>query len=142
MSTGTPIVQLVALPCDAAALLAWTAARDHVAAALGFAPAAVPAGVVRVWRLLAANNREVARSAELFDSLAAALDAATQVQERWADLEPATFHGPATASHGWAASIDGRLALTCSRWYETGPISMDACRASIASLRTAQITRQ
>jgi hypothetical protein len=142
MTPGTPILQPVALACDSPALAAWAGARNHAAGALGLAPLRMPSGVVLMWRLLAANNRELARSAQLYDSVGLARQAATELQRHWAELEPTTFHGPVTASHGWAASVDGLLVLTCARWYETGPISMDACRASIASLRTAQITRE
>lgn len=127
---------------DQPGLVAWSRFREQVLAALeGPAiPADLPqAGRVGVWRLLASNNREVARSAGVFDSFDSAKRAVALLQERWEELEVETFHGPVSATHGWAATLGGIPVVTCSRWYETGPISLDVSAASIESLRCARI---
>lgn len=127
---------------DQPGLLAWAQFRQQVFTAMHGAPPppdTPSAGHVGVWRLLASNNREIARSAELFDSFTAAEEAVKQLQSRWEELEVQTFHGPVSARHGWAASFEGAPAVTCSRWYETGPISIEVSGASIASLRLARI---
>lgn len=141
--SGSAVLFIAFSSMDAPGLVAWSVFRQQVIDSMGSGQSAndtVDGGPVGVWRLLASNNREVARSADLFDSFASARDSVERLQSRWQELELATFHGPASASHGWAASLDGSPAVTCARWYETGPISLDVSAASIDSFRRARIT--
>ena len=126
---------------DEPGLHAWTQFRQQLLAAKGGVTPAneFHADHVGVWRLLASNNREVARSASVYSSFDDAREAVEQLQQRASELEVECFHGPVSASHGWTASLDGVVQMTCSRWYETGPISLDVSSASISSLRTARI---
>lgn len=136
---GAPSVQVVTLSCDAAAMQAWSSVRNHIADEFGAARVAPIDGVVRVWRLLAANNREVARGSELFAEARSAWDAVAGFQELAARLELHTFHGPRAATHGWAALDHDRVVMTCSRWYETAPISLEVGATALELLRSARI---
>jgi hypothetical protein len=135
---GSPSVQVVTLPCDDAAMQAWSSMRNHIADELGVPPLVPFGGVVRVWRLLAANNREVARGSELFAEARSAWDAVAGFQELADRLELHTFHGPRAATHGWAALTAGNVVMTCSRWYETAPISLEVGATAVELLSVAR----
>jgi hypothetical protein len=96
---------------------------------------------VTVWRLLATNNREIARCAYGYHSIAKARANARLVRSRADDVVIATIHGPVAGSHGWFATLDNGIALTCSRWYETSSLSLEAADGAIDALRHAVISR-
>lgn len=95
---------------------------------------------VGVWRLLATNNREIARCAYIYGSFLKARANALHVQRRVDDVVISTIHGPVAGTHGWFASLDGGIVLTCSRWYETSSLSLEAADGAIEALRHAVIS--
>lgn len=140
-TTSAPTVQVLTLSCDSAGMQAWAATRDHVVNELGRGAVGVPSGDVRVWRLLAANNREVARGSEAFDDARSAWSHVVSAQRRSNALLMLTFHGPQAATHGWAAVAGGRLVMTCSRWYETASISLEVAAVARQLLQVVTVPR-
>ncbi|WP_374946937.1 hypothetical protein [Agreia sp.] len=97
-------------------------------------------GSVCVWRLLASNNRELARSAVLyrsFDDARAAVFAARLPRQ---DFEIRSVHGPNAGTHGWfAQEPDGSPLMTCGRWYGAHAASVDAAQHSIEAFCLATV---
>src|SRR5918993_3162079 len=61
-----------------------------------------PASMERiVWRLFASNNREIARSARVYGSFAAAKEHVAAIQSRIDELEVHVVRGPETGAYGW-----------------------------------------
>jgi hypothetical protein len=137
------------------AFLGWVAFREHVHAASGSAnpmpipfdtaaaPRPVPDSTMTapfgVWRLLATNHREVARSSFLYRSGAGARAHARQLQALADDMVVTTLSGPLAGSHGWSVSIGGAHVMTCARWYGATATSLEAASGAIQALRTARI---
>ncbi|MFJ4038430.1 hypothetical protein ACIPVB_10120 [Microbacterium sp. NPDC090007] len=99
------------------------------------------AGVYGVWRLLATNNRELARGTALHASPDHAWADAEHLRERAADLSTTTLRGDLSTRHGWALRLDGVPVLMCSRWYESPSEAAAAARAARMHLGRAAITR-
>lgn len=114
-----------------------TAAPPQIRSADG----APGAGVYGVWRLLATNNRELARGTALHASPNHAWADAEHLRERAADLSPTTLRGDLSTRHGWALRLDGEPVLMCSRWYESPGEAAAAARATRTHLGGAVITR-
>ncbi|WP_295823667.1 hypothetical protein [uncultured Microbacterium sp.] len=98
-------------------------------------------GVYGVWRLLATNNRELARGTVLHPSPDRAWADAEHLRERAADLSSITLRGDLSTRHGWALRLDGEPVLMCSRWYESPGEAAAAARATRTYLGGASITR-
>jgi hypothetical protein len=126
---GYASVQFVEIPAaNAAARQAWCRYRGDVESET----------TNQGWRLIAANNREIGRGAQLFTSCDQARAAVHRLQQEYA-FELQTFHGPRAGTHGWSAAVGGRLVITCARWYETETISREAAGTALTILRDARI---
>jgi hypothetical protein len=141
------------------AFLGWVSFREHVHAASGSGsadpmpipydtasaprPAQDPAAAANapfgVWRLLATNHREVARSSYLYRSGAGARAHARQLQNLVDDMVVTTLSGPLAGTHGWSIAIGGSPVMTCARWYGATATSLEAASGAIEALRTARI---
>lgn len=99
------------------------------------------AGVYGVWRLLATNNRELARGTALYASPDDAWTDADMLRSRADDLSPLTLRGDLSTRHGWSLRLDGEPVLMCSRWYESPGEAAAAARTTRAQLGRATITR-
>ncbi|WP_394554312.1 hypothetical protein ACDF64_06845 [Agromyces sp. MMS24-JH15] len=84
-----------------------------------------------VWRLLASNNREVARSAWAYHSFGAARSHVLRLREHADRLEVSLVDGPLVDSRGWTIGLDGTIAMTCARWYP----STASCTAAAENAR-------
>jgi hypothetical protein len=130
-------------------LQSWLRFRAHVlpeAAAVGAVPlmradSAAPASQYGVWRMLATNNRELARGATLHASPTAALADAEAMKHASAGLTAAVVRGATPLSHGWLLRHDGVAVLMCARWYESAPEAAAAARAARAVLAAAVLVR-
>jgi hypothetical protein len=96
-------------------------------------------GSVCVWRLLASNNRELGRSAELYrsfdDARASVFDARLTL-----NFEIRSVHGPNAGTHGWFIhEPDAPALMTCGRWYGAHAASVDAARHSIDAFHQASV---
>jgi hypothetical protein len=150
-TTGSTVLFIAFPSLDAPGLVAWTQFRECVERGIAsgepmldvpdrtLTRAPTAQAPVGIWRMLASNHREVARSARAFPSFESARLAVVELQVADAPLEIRTFHGPTSSTHGWAALSGGRAVLTCSRWYETASVSHEAAAWSIAAFRSATV---
>jgi len=130
-------------------LAAWLLFRSYVLPELAGVPLAaqdaapgtglVSLGVFGVWRLLATNNRELARCAAVFSSPAAALEAAVADQRRTAELQLSAVRGPSATKHAWVLRGGGRPVVTSARWYESAGEAVSAGRMASAVLASAEV---
>jgi hypothetical protein len=97
----------------------------------------IPADGV-IWRLLASNHRELARSGRIyptFDEARAHLlglrDAPDQLQVQVVVVEP--------ASYGWTASGAERRSVTCARWYANAADALAGGRSALGALAKADV---
>ena len=98
-------------------------------------------GVFGVWRLLATNNRELARCARIFVSPRAAFVAVVAAQTRVEEMSVTAVRGPQSTTHGWVIRRGERPILTAARWYESPSEAAAAGRAASAALGTATIAQ-
>jgi hypothetical protein len=95
---------------------------------------------VCVWRLLASNNRELARSARLYATLDDALAHVAMLRLDSTELTTVSMHGPNAGTHGWfAATPSGLTVMTCGRWYGALGASVEAGHQAIDALRAASV---
>lgn len=130
---------------------AWLLFRSHLlpewsmtAGSLGESTpeaALTPLGVFGVWRLLATNNRELARCARVFASPRAAFDAVVAEQARVEEMTVTAVRGPQSTTHGWVIRRGDRPVLTAARWYESASEAAAAGRAASHALGTAEIAQ-
>jgi len=141
-------VLFMAFPArDAPGLVAWTRFRELISSGMSASDptlddraSTVNTSPLGIWRMLASNNREVARSAIAYPTFDRARRAVLELQQVEEPFEIRTFHGPSSGTHGWAALSGGHVVLTCARWYETSSISLEVSASSIAAFRTATVT--
>lgn len=133
-------------------LAAWLMFRSHLLPDEAPAPraststsaptsATVPVGVFGVWRLLASNNRELARCATVFASPAVAVETAIAEQSRAGELHVSPVRGPAATKHAWVLRHEGRPVATAARWYESSGEAAAAGRAAVTVLSAAEVVR-
>ncbi|MFJ6652763.1 hypothetical protein ACIQLJ_08210 [Microbacterium sp. NPDC091313] len=131
-------------------LQAWLRFRAHLLPEFGAvgpsmliaaAPEAARAGQYGVWRMLATNNRELARGSTLYASPAAALTEAEALQRSSDALTASVIRAAVGGKHGWVLRRDGVPALMCSRWFESAPEAAIAARAARAALGGATLVR-
>lgn len=95
----------------------------------GAAADLVPAdGPVYGWRLVALNNRELARSARFFaseDETLAAIDVLRAGADR---ILTRLVVAPTFRGFGWDAALDATATLMCARWYDSRVIAQNAAR--------------
>ena len=95
--------------------------REHRASVLGSSfvgDHAIEPGSAVIWRLVSSNNRELARSAELFthfqDALDSARDASAGVDDSIVRHVSDDRHG----LYGWYLTRSDTPVAVCSRWYQ------------------------
>ncbi|RFA12881.1 hypothetical protein B7R22_14645 [Subtercola boreus] len=106
------------------------------AASGGAAGGPITAGI---WRLLALNNREIARSLFLYESVGAASAHVRKLQQSEADLEVHLIRGPVSMQHGWYATLNSVAVMSCGRWYPAAGLCHESASYSVTALRTAQV---
>jgi hypothetical protein len=94
-----------------------------------------------VWRLLATNNRELARGVALHASPGLALVDAEVLQQGSAALTTHIVRGASSTAHGWLLRREGVAAVMCARWYESAADAAAAARGVRAVLSDAVIVR-
>ncbi len=100
---------------------------------------AAPLGVFGVWRLLATNNRELARCATVFADPTAALVAARAAQAGAGEMSVSTVRGPVSTKHAWLLRRGDRPVATAARWYESAGEAAAAGRAAVTVLQDAHV---
>jgi hypothetical protein len=93
-----------------------------------------------IWRLLATNNREIARSAHEYTSRVEALAEVTWIRDHADDLVAIPVVGVQRANRGWVATLYGETVMTGSRWYESTSTSTGASTDALQALRSAVVS--
>ena len=128
----------------------WAAFRNAIGAARIVGETPVPAhspvdaqagqSAVGVWRLLASNNRELARSWRAYPSFESASAEVARLQERVDALQIAVVRGESASHYGWFAMLDGEPVISSGRWFGASSTSQHSAETAIAELALATIT--
>lgn len=110
-------------------------AQVHRPPVLAQPPAEVQVGI---WRLLAPNNRELARSAAAYTTFAAARAHVLEIQCSTAELHPVIVMD-AEHGYGWCAESDGVVVMTCARWQPTAAMAISAATTAGLALASAEV---
>ena len=89
-----------------------------------------------VWQLVSANNRELARSVDVYGSFEAATAGAQLVIDASGRTAFEQVSESGRGVYGWFASIDDIPVMTCARWYVTDRDrrhSIDIARKAVAT---------
>ena len=119
MAVGPRIVFVRFQSAESPKLTPWLA---HVSRVVGrTARATVPVvGDSRVvWQLVSANNRELARSVDVYGTFEAATVGAQYVVDSSANSVIEQVSESGRGVYGWFATVDGVPLMTCARWYVT-----------------------
>lgn len=92
-----------------------------------------------IWRLLALNNREVARSLFLYESVEAANGHVLKLQRSSVEFEIHLIRGPVSMQHGWYATTNGVAVMSCGRWYPASGLCLESAAYCVEALRTARV---
>ncbi|WP_147305914.1 hypothetical protein [Subtercola boreus] len=92
-----------------------------------------------IWRLLALNNREIARSLFLYESASAASDHVRKLQHSADGLEVHLIRGPVSMQHGWYATLNNVAVMSCGRWYPAAGLCHESAVYSVTALRSARV---
>jgi hypothetical protein len=110
-------------------------AQVHRPPVLPQPPAEVQVGI---WRLLASNNRELARSAAAYTTFAAARAHVLEIQFAAADLHPVIVTDP-EHGYGWCVESGGVVVMTCARWQATAALASSAAKTAGLAIASADI---
>lgn len=72
---------------------------------------------VVVWHLVSANNRTLARSAQLFSAIDDAIESAERSIISASRLQIANVRDDPRGVHGWLANDSDSMLMICARWY-------------------------
>jgi hypothetical protein len=119
MAVGPRIVFVRFQNADSPKLTPWI---SHVSRVVGrTARAVVPVvGDSRVvWQLVSANNRELARSVDVYGTFEAATAGAQHVVDSSSTSVIEQVSEAGRGVYGWFVTVDGVPVMTCARWYVT-----------------------
>jgi hypothetical protein len=91
------------------------------------------------WRLMASNNRRLARSLSSFSTRPFAVDAITRLRTQLDDLQPAVSTDPRNGSWGWRAELAGVPVAICPHWYERERDCRTGFRRFVEAAHRAQV---
>ncbi len=112
-------------------------ARTHRARSREGAPGS--GGRFGFWRLVAGNNRELARSFLLYESVESAREHVERLQADHATLAVSVLRGGRGGSWGWVARHEDHAVMTSSRWYESASTAAAAAAGAISSFASAVV---
>lgn len=140
MSAGPRIVFVRFLTVDSPKLAPWVAHTNRVIDASKLdAVATKPSNGLVVWQLVSANNRELARGADVLETFEGARANASAVVAAAESLSVETVSESGRGVYGWFASLDGRPIVTCARWYVTDRDRRHSITLALRSIATAEL---
>ncbi|MCU1480278.1 MAG: hypothetical protein JWQ19_1064 [Subtercola sp.] len=92
-----------------------------------------------IWRLVASNHREVARSLYLYESLAQAKEHVRDLQNGERAVSVRLVKGPTAGQHGWVASVGDVAIMSCGRWYSASSLCRESAQYSLEALKSARL---
>ena len=128
-------------------LAGWTAFRDSIltATAIGDVPPVLVSAStnvpppVGIWRLLASNNRELARSWVAYPSCDAARADVTRLQSAVSSLAVTVVRGRSASHYGWFATLDGVPVISSGRWFGALSTSAHSAATTLADFAHATV---
>ena len=142
MSNGPRIIFLRFTSSDSPKLLPWKAHYARVTGRSVTAPADVrPAGEVLpvTWHLASANNRMLARSAQIFLGFDEAEADATATVISGAAFDVKLVSDAVRGLYGWYALHEEAPRITCARWYTTERDRRQAIALALVSIPAAEV---
>jgi hypothetical protein len=137
--SGPRIIFTRFLSGESPRLAPWREHHRRVLSQADSASRAAEHGSVVVWRLVSSNNRELARSAEIFgqfhDAVASARAAATAAEITTVCLVSDERGG----SYGWYLTHVDRPVAICARWYDAERERRHAVSLAIRGLSLATL---
>jgi hypothetical protein len=95
---------------------------------------------VGIWRLLASNNRELARSWVAYSSFDAARDDVTRLQRSVEQLVVSVVRGESASQYGWLATLDGEPVISSGRWFGASSTSLHSALTTLADFALASVS--
>ncbi|MBC7592338.1 MAG: hypothetical protein H7288_00060 [Kineosporiaceae bacterium] len=92
-----------------------------------------------VWHLVSANNRMLARSANLFERFEDAQADALATSGSTAPREIVLTSHQRRGEYGWYSMLDGEVQMICARWYGTERDRRNAIELADLSLVTSHL---
>jgi hypothetical protein len=130
----------------------WAAFRQAIGAGRPLDEARFPPGARRpsdpgvaqlssvgIWRLIASNNRELARSWVAYADFDAARAHVGHLQSNVDALEISVVRGDSASQYGWLASLHGVPVLMSGRWFGASSSSLQSAIATLADLGRATL---
>lgn len=96
-------------------------------------------GGVLYWRLVASNNRELGRSAFLYQSVEQARRHVARIVAAVDEIRIEAVADRPSARRGWVLSLDAHPVLTSARWYSSSSTSAASAASALAALRGARV---
>ncbi|WP_309710920.1 hypothetical protein [Pseudolysinimonas sp.] len=93
-----------------------------------------------VWQLVSANNRQLARGIDVYESFEEAHSTASDLVEASASLTVSLVSEAGRGAYGWYLSSEGRPVITCARWYLTERDRRNSITLAIRSLAVATLS--
>jgi hypothetical protein len=140
MSVGPRIVFVRFAAIDSPKLTPWLGHLQRVVGLHSSVSAPhTDSGNVFVWQLMSANNRQLARSADVRDTVEVALADAREVVDSCRDLSIELVGEESRGVYGWYAAIEGRPVMTCARWYLSGRDRRHSIDIAMSAVETASL---
>lgn len=120
---------------DSPKLKPWVA---HIRRVLGSDAATAADGSI-VWQLVSANNRQLARGTDVYETFEDAYAKVSDLVSRSATLSIGLVSEGGHGLYGWYLSRDGRPVATCARWYLTERDRRNSIALAVRSLAAATL---
>ena len=95
---------------------------------------------VGIWRLLASNNRELARSWVAYPSFEAARDDVIRLQAAVDELVVSVVRGETASQYGWLATLRGEPVISSGRWFGASSTSLHSALTTLADFALAAVS--
>ena len=102
-------------------------------------PGVVQLASVGIWRLIASNNRELARSWVAYADFEAARAHVAHLQSNVEALEVTIVRGDSASQYGWLASLHGVPVIMSGRWFGAASSTLQSALTSLAELGRASV---
>lgn len=139
MAAGPRLVFVRFPTRDSPKLKPWVAHLRRVLVNVEGSPSATSTEGSIVWQLVSANNRQLARGTDVYDSFE---DAYAQVSALVGDAPSLVVGLVSEGGHGlygWYLSRDGAPVATCARWYLTDRDRRNSIALAMRSLAVATL---
>ena len=103
---------------------------------------AAPPPPLGIWRLIAANNRELARSWSVYPHEQAARNDVARLQRSVRSLVVTLIRGESASHYGWLATLHGEPVVSSGRWFGAASTSLHSAETTLADFASATATSE